>query len=205
MACERRKLKLRRVDSPLRGGLFPERRLVTTAMAVNSYIEWTEALGVDGGAIDDDHRQLIALINRIYRASHLDTESTGRHDLEPEDIGDILCELAEYTTSHFGREEHLMSVISYPDRATHTEQHNAFIGKLSRLVALYEHGTVIAGELIEFVEAWLLQHIRISDRAFASYLEQCGTQSRPLAPLAYPLTSTKADADTLNHAQSITA
>ena len=121
-------------------------------------------MAVDGGSIDSDHRQLISLINRVYAAA--------RAGVEPDDIANILCDLADYSSFHFNREERLMAVVDYDNLAAHIEQHNNFIESLSNLIAAFERGCLISSEILDFVVTWFVLHVRVSDRDFGFFLRQ---------------------------------
>ena len=128
------------------------------------YISWSEDLSIDDGPIDQDHQRLIGLINQINAAA--------RADAEQEHIGTILCELADYSSFHFAREETLMTAIGYQNRTNHIEQHNNFIESLSDLIAAFERGALITSEILDFVVTWLILHVRVSDRDFGYHLKQ---------------------------------
>ena len=64
------------------------------------FLEWSEDLSVGVEAIDDDHRILITLLNRLYAASQKADE--GKMTSE------VLVDLAAYVVRHFRREETVM-------------------------------------------------------------------------------------------------
>ena len=130
----------------------------------DQYVEWTEELAVDNGLIDSDHRQLIILINRVYAAA--------RGGADQEHIGAILCDLADYSSFHFNREERMMAMIAYNNKEAHIEQHNNFIESLSNLIAAFERGCSVSSEILDFVVTWFVLHIRVSDRDFGFHLRQ---------------------------------
>lgn len=129
-----------------------------------TYITWSDDLAIDDGPIDADHRHLIGLINQIHVATQ--TEAP------PDNISAILCDLADYSSFHFGREETLMTSVGYVNRVNHIEQHDNFIESLSDLIGAFERGAHISNEILGFVVTWLVLHVRVSDRDFGYHLKR---------------------------------
>ena len=126
-------------------------------------IIWREALNVDHGVIDADHRQLIDLINSIERVV---TEDQTVRQLQHE-----LDQLAQYTHQHFSREEDIMISRRYARFDDHKAQHLRLIDELAEVakpIATAEGSdsatsAVLAaddlGRLTELLRHWLLDHI----------------------------------------------
>ena len=51
-------------------------------------VNWTEAMSVDGGPIDETHQKLISLINRLHLVVNRGADC--------DSVSNILCELADY-------------------------------------------------------------------------------------------------------------
>ena len=121
-------------------------------------IEWKPELSVGIGKIDDDHKQLISLTNRLINA--IDNE------IPKKEILDIFEELEAYTHYHFEREEafmdrHCTSNDMREQIVKHKEQHSYFTGKLSVLKETLMQATAkyVSYEIVEFLLHWLIDHI----------------------------------------------
>ncbi|MEI6984807.1 MAG: bacteriohemerythrin [Rhodospirillaceae bacterium] len=126
------------------------------------FLEWTEALAVDHGLIDSDHRHLIMLINRF----HDSVESGANGDL----VCKTLCDLADYSCFHFIREETLMSTIGYGARAAHIAEHNSFVNRLTEMTAAFEQGKLDSKVILDYLPVWIVNHVMKTDQNFGRYL-----------------------------------
>ena len=129
-----------------------------------SLIQWQESYSVGVPFIDSDHQILISLLNQLFEAREEGQTS--------EVIGSVLNVLVEYTANHFHREERLMEIGEYPDRAAHVELHRALTGRVSAFQQDYADGRHAAiGELFEFLKDWLTGHIIAVDKRYKPFVE----------------------------------
>jgi hemerythrin-like metal-binding protein len=133
------------------------------------FFPWKPEYSVHDSVIDDQHRQLVALINDLYVAM---AEGQGHTAVEP-----VLTRLTIYIRTHFWYEENKMERLDYPATMQHKEDHR----KLLQQVELYvkgwsDHQSVSVLEIATFLKYWLSNHIGQTDRALAQYLTtQIGT------------------------------
>ncbi|MDP2794935.1 MAG: bacteriohemerythrin [Sulfurisoma sp.] len=125
----------------------------------DTLVAWQDDFGLGLTEIDDQHKSLFDLINRLWAAV------VGRADTA--EMMAILAELEHYTLSHFAAEETFMRVIDYPGFAEHKKAHEAFVGRLGE-----EKKSILAGkhfslEMLRFLKDWLINHIMVMDRAYA--------------------------------------
>ncbi len=85
-------------------------------------IQWNDAMSVGYAAIDDEHKQLIKLINDAGQALEQ------RENREA--LLHVLDELVQYTRDHFAREEIIQLKIKYPDYVEHKLEHQELVQKL---------------------------------------------------------------------------
>lgn len=129
-----------------------------------SYFEWAEDMVIDHGPIDADHRQLIALVNRLHSAT-----SQGEGRLV---VGQILDELLAYTLEHFEREERLMASLKFPRFDEHREAHRRLLGSVQALLqAQADSRITTAARVSLLLRDWLSLHIRREDRALRELLK----------------------------------
>lgn len=135
-----------------------------------SFFEWTPDMEIDGGAIDDDHRQLIALINQLHEHT---VESRGR-----EAVGQVLRDLIRYTEEHFKREEAVMAAVGYPLTAEHHQQHERLVDRMQELNHLHAtHSLAVSSLLSLACRDWLSLHIGRSDRDLAQHIQAIRNRS----------------------------
>ena len=118
--------------------------------------------GID--LIDDEHRQLFALVNEVH-ALVRDDMIFDKYD----EIMRILTELRSYTEMHFRDEETYMEQIHYADLDAQRRAHNAFIEKLvdinfEELESLDNNQQEYLQDVLDFLAKWLVNHILKMDK-----------------------------------------
>ena len=126
-------------------------------------LEWKAAYSVGVPLLDEHHKGLIALINRL-------SGEPPNSDL----MGWIFAELEAYTKDHFAAEEAMLKRAGYPGLKAHRGEHAAFERWLSAVRQTYAVGVASPGMLSETVNAflrdWLVRHILGSDMAYKDTL-----------------------------------
>lgn len=133
-------------------------------------IAWNaDTYGVGIREIDDQHRVLVDLINRVDGALQSGAAKQVQRDL--------LDELIRFTEYHFFTEEHYMRRTGYPDEAPHREGHHHLVDALLQLKDDFtlrnKHDT---RSLVDFLSSWLMDHIVHSDKELAAYLRSRGVE-----------------------------
>jgi len=128
-----------------------------------SLIIWRDDLSVAVPEMDAQHKRLIALINNLHAAM--------RRGRGKEVVGSILEGLAQYTISHFHKEEELMERAGYPKLASQRIQHEAFVKRIMEFQEAFESGRqTVSLDIMTFLRDWLTHHIREEDKAYGPYL-----------------------------------
>jgi hemerythrin len=111
-------------------------------------------MGTGADSLDAQHRELIAIINRLIEATDA---GRARHE-----VGGILDELALYATTHFTHEEGCMARFVCPVAAYNKVAHAAFVRTFTAMRADFE----TAGPSAEMAErmrrelaGWIAGHI----------------------------------------------
>jgi hemerythrin len=86
---------------------------------------WNSSYSVGVATIDQQHQQLMTLINELNEAM---LQGKGRQM-----VGDILGKLIRYTGTHFADEEKLLMDHDYPEYAEHKAKHTKMVGKVKAL------------------------------------------------------------------------
>lgn len=130
-------------------------------------IVWKEVYQTGIVALDNEHKQLIAQINRLYEAIR-DKRGAGA-------LGETIRMLLEYTEQHFQHEEQLLAQFHFPGREDHLEAHRSLRQQVEELEMRCAAGSEeLARELFNFLRAWLLEHILEVDKKYGVYLESRG-------------------------------
>ncbi|WP_201218519.1 bacteriohemerythrin [Halochromatium roseum] len=126
---------------------------------------WDKTLSVDVLEIDQDHRRLLELFNRLGHATE---------EGEPQAyIEALMDELISCTAWHFQHEERLMEKYDYPGLDEHRAEHQELISSGKALQQqLQRSGAPLSAQEIEFLEHWLSAHIYGADMALGSHLAE---------------------------------
>jgi len=125
--------------------------------------EWTADLELDIPQIDDQHKELVRLINRLY-----DSIQEGHSS---ETVETTLNRLLQYVEVHFETEELAMQQRHYPGYKRHLLIHEELRNKVLDLKKEQLQGTEIATfELLNFLVDWLRNHIAHEDVSFGKFV-----------------------------------
>lgn len=118
--------------------------------------QWDDSLLVGIEAIDDQHRQLFDIMEKVRGLIPTDSDN-------PE-VGGLLKEMITLTQAHFRDEERLMEEMRFPDRERHKRLHRdisaRIVAMLEKLKAGEDFG---AKDLLEFIERWQIEHVQAED------------------------------------------
>ena len=132
-----------------------------------SLIEWNANLLTGVRVIDEDHKKLVDMLNRLNDAM---TARKGKEMLAP-----LLVELVKYTAEHFGREESLMAKHKYADSAAHFAAHKKLIDDVAEFQKKLDAGqAMISVALLKFLRDWLSTHIMQTDKKLGKALVAAG-------------------------------
>ena len=124
-------------------------------------IKWQEEYGIGVESIDEEHKQLFEIANRIYDLlrNELITDKYGK-------IIEIIEELKNYTIYHFKSEEDYMQSIGYKKFFSQKVAHNDFLAKMETIdIEKIDNGQneYLIG-ILDFVSEWLVEHILKEDK-----------------------------------------
>ncbi len=115
--------------------------------------------------IDDQHKELVVLINRLHKAMKL------KKGLKKS--GEILAGLAEYTQYHFSHEEGLFEIYGYPDKTGHIKIHRELVNQVMEFKTQFEEGkAALTMDLMQFLTDWLKDHIMKTDKKYSAFLKE---------------------------------
>lgn len=129
--------------------------------------EWKSDYSVDDSVLDDQHRQMLAILNELAEAL--------RRPAAPERAARaVFDDLAAYVTGHCAYEEQRLVDAGYPEELVteHRNQHNELLRQVQEFEKVFEHGgTGVLEDLMPFLYGeWLIHHICETDRDYVPYL-----------------------------------
>lgn len=131
------------------------------------FFKWSPAYSVNIQAIDDQHRELVNILNRLFVAV-----SKREGD---QAIAGILDALLTYTGTHFALEERLMKQAGYQDYDAHKAEHRRLLAQLDQLCKKHlVDEKAIYFEMLSFLKTWLREHIQGVDTQYSAALQQAG-------------------------------
>lgn len=125
-------------------------------------MEWSDALVLDKGIMDETHREFIELLNRLAEAPD-------------EKMLAALDEFISHTEEHFAQEQRWMEQMTYPPLTCHVREHDGVLEtahEVRRRVAAGEtrFGLVLAKAVAE----WFANHAGSMDHVLALYMKEKG-------------------------------
>lgn len=127
-------------------------------------IAWSDDLMIDDSQIDFQHHQLIDTMGDLEEALAAGDQQR---------VAEVAPFLRLYTQVHFADEERVLGLIGWPHLEQHRELHRGFCRRLDELEGAVQRGDLAAGTtLLGFLAAWLANHIRGADRAFAAEVKR---------------------------------
>ena len=119
-------------------------------------IEWKDEYRVGVPAVDEEHRELIELINTLY-------DNMQASPREP-DVMEFLGEIYARIASHFALEELLMRRNDYDEYGEHKREHESLLDEIRDIMDDYEDGKLLDdAELARRLDAWFSEHFRTKD------------------------------------------
>lgn len=130
-------------------------------------INWKNEFSVGIQEMDDQHKKLLSMINRLIAEQKTLTD--------PKTIADLLTEMTDYAQVHFRAEEYLMAEYGYDQKAKQEIQHQAFIDKTISFYSASDIGpNILSAALLDYLGTWLVTHILHEDMKYKDFFKSKG-------------------------------
>ncbi len=130
-------------------------------------LTWSDKFSVQVRQFDEEHKQLMNLINQLH-----DAMKAGQGK---QVIGDVLNGLIEYTRRHFAAEDRLMKAQGYPGYENHKKEHNQLTMTVMDFQKGFAEGSAILSQTVmTFLRDWLTNHIQGVDKEYGPFLNGKG-------------------------------
>ena len=130
-------------------------------------INWKDEFSVGVKELDDQHKKLLAMINKLIIEQKTLTD--------PKTIADLLTEMTDYAQVHFRAEEYLMAEYGYEQKTLQEKQHQAFIDKTISFCSASDIGpNILSTALLDYLGTWLVEHILQEDMKYKEFFRSKG-------------------------------
>ncbi len=124
---------------------------------------WKSSYNTDIPVIDGQHKLLLSYLNKL----HSGMQNGCNNNL----LLEILDDLTGYAFTHFATEEMYFTRSAYPLANKHIDEHQQFRQTVTQLRdAVLDGKAFIDIALLEYLKAWLVEHIQHMDAGFAPYV-----------------------------------
>ena len=127
-------------------------------------VTWDNAFSVGFEPIDNQHKELVKMINGLFESSKEGAAAADKTFLQ------TIKKAADYARDHFSQEDKYMVQAGFPNLSEHRKQHDDFLETVIKAMQEFETGKTAPIELAQFLKKWLLNHIAVSDKQYAPYL-----------------------------------
>lgn len=127
------------------------------------FVQWTKDLETGIDVIDEQHKRIVDYINDLRVAQRKGDRNA---------VGRTIDDVIDYTQSHFGFEEVLMSDAGYPLTNPHKKVHELFIRRISDMSQRFKNGEHVGQELHGVLARWLITHIKREDRHYVDSVRE---------------------------------
>ena len=127
-------------------------------------VTWDNVYSVGFDPIDNQHKELVIMINQLFDACKQGSEAADKVFLQ------TIKSAVKYARNHFADEEQFMLKADYPDLNDHRKLHDDFVATVLKSMQEFESGKTAPVEMARFLKNWLLSHIAKSDKQYAPYL-----------------------------------
>ena len=142
---------------------------LVSSFKLSRALEWDDSFTTGVTLFDQQHRQLFDMVNDLHDAMQ---QKRGK-----EVVGQTLDRLIQYTGSHFAAEEEAMARTGYPDDAKHRQHHTRLVEQALDLQHTFRTGeTLMTQSVIEFLQEWLINHIKGVDKNYGPFLNKHGVR-----------------------------
>lgn len=123
-------------------------------------LDWHEDYSVGIDELDQQHQQLVCIINELAGAI--------AGQCQQQALPGLFQRLFSYIDFHFRSEARYFERLSTADQQLHHLQHKHFIEHLSAARQQFNDMSLSADELLYWLSDWLMFHIKVEDKKFAS-------------------------------------
>ena len=125
-------------------------------------MEWNDTLAVDGGVMDDTHKEFVELLNKLG-------------EVEGDAVLPAIDEFIAHTEEHFLQEQRWMQEIPFPPIHCHVNEHNGVLDICREVRTRVANGeTRYSKVLAQAIGEWFKTHASSMDTVLAMVMKEQG-------------------------------
>ncbi len=134
---------------------------------MTGHVTWSDEYSLGYSPIDEQHKQLLNLLDMLYAAEKAD---------EPlSNVSDVLFRLVVFTETHFAYEEMLLELVGFPKLRKHSLYHEIMKSKTRDIVQDFRKShSFDREEVLIFLLDWWTNHILEEDMQYRPFLADHG-------------------------------
>lgn len=125
-------------------------------------VKWDASLETGLSFIDEQHKEIVVMINELYSARFQNNLAAVRQ---------VLIRLNEYVKSHCALEEELMTRSNYPFKDAHEADHRQLEATIQGFITRHDEGEDVGVPLQQVLFHWL-GHIRKCDFKYIPFVKK---------------------------------
>lgn len=134
----------------------------------NQGFDWDDRYLLGHSAMDDTHREFVALVNALLT-------------VEDDDLAAALAAFARHAEAHFDQENRWMELDGFPARDCHVDEHNKVLASVREVEEELAGGNVqLVRDLAVALMDWFPAHADYMDSALSTWLVKRSHGGRPL-------------------------
>lgn len=139
-------------------------------------ISWNDSYGTGLSEIDDEHRELIEIVNRM--------QASVESGQGAEVMGDVLQEVLAITKTHYAHEENEMQRLGYPGLTEHKREHADSLEKIEKMCDEHtDKATDLSPEkVLHNLHFLFVKHFMQEDSKFKRYLFETRKSTTAVQP-----------------------
>ena len=130
-------------------------------------IAWSSKYSVGVRNLNDQHKEVINLLNELH-AAMLKGQAQSV-------AGVLLPKIQRHAKEHFSTEERLMESTKFSGLAEHRAEHQALLARVDTCAARHKQGDgSVYLELLNFMRDWLTHHMQKVDQKYTAWFNEQG-------------------------------
>ncbi|PWR75533.1 bacteriohemerythrin [Methanospirillum stamsii] len=132
-----------------------------------AFIIWDDLYATGIESIDNQHKHLISLLNRMFEAL---LQKKGKDELKY-----VIDEMTKYAGYHFTTEETLMKKADFSGLIQHHRYHEDFAEKVKDFSEKYDlQDEALTAEVTIFLTNWINEHLSMIDQQYVPAMKKAG-------------------------------
>lgn len=130
-------------------------------------LDWIPEFKLDIAEMDEQHEQLITLINNFNEA-HLAQKTK-------KELKDHLNSFVDFTAYHFGNEENYFTHFNYENSSEHANEHQEFLKRIKNFQEAYNGNKIKKIDVeLNYIKVWLYKHFSETDKKYSLLFKENG-------------------------------